>query len=451
MTPSKPLLDADLRDRIENTIRFLAVDAVEKAASGHPGAPMALARPVFALWDEHLRFDPSDPEWPLRDRFVLSNGHASMLLYSLLHLWGYDLSLDDLRDFRQLGSRTPGHPEYGDTPGVELTTGPLGQGFGHGVGMALGLRMARARFAAGGEGPGHSLVYGVVSDGDLMEGVASEAASFAGHHGLGNLVYLYDDNRISIDGPTSITFGEDVGRRFEAYQWQVQHVDGQDCDGLRRALEAAKADEARPSLIVTRTTIGFGSPNRAGTSKAHGEKLGRDEVKLTKEALGWPLDPEFLVPDEVRAYLGGRIEAKRAERAQIDGRLEAWRASHPDLAQAWDDARERRLPDGLADALAEGLEGVDSATRKHSGSVLERLAEQGSLLRGRLGGPGGLGRPPEPEGARLRGARRRRGDGSLRRLQHPLRGARARDGDDRERAGPGGNLPPVLRNVPHLQ
>jgi transketolase len=363
-----------LRERIENTIRFLAVDAVERAASGHPGAPMGLARVAFELWDAHLRFDPRDPSWPLRDRFVLSNGHASMLQYALLHLFGFDLPLDEIVRFRQLGSRTPGHPEYGHTPGIELTTGPLGQGFAHGVGMALAGRLARARFGVDGEGPGHHFVYGIVSDGDLMEGLSAEAGSLAGHLGLGNLIYVYDDNRITIDGPTSIAFSEDVAQRFEAQRWHVQQVDGNDWQGLRRALAAARAEARRPSLVIARTTIGYGSPNKAGKSVAHGEKLGAEEVKLAKQALGWPLEPEFLVPDDVRAYLSQRIEAKRAERREADAKLAAWRAAHPERAQAWDAAREQRLPVDLAARLAEGLEGVDEPTRKHGAVVLERLA-----------------------------------------------------------------------------
>ncbi len=364
-----------LRERIENTIRFLAVDAVEKASSGHPGAPMGLARAAFELWDQHLRFDPADPAWPLRDRFVLSNGHASMLLYSLLHLFGCGLSLDDLRAFRQLGSRTPGHPEYGHTPGVEVTTGPLGQGFGHGVGMALAARLARSRFARDGRGPGLHRVYGIVSDGDLMEGMASEAASLAGHLGLGNLIYLYDDNRISIDGPTSLCFGEDVGRRFEAYGWQVARVDGQDWRALRGALEAARAQQERPSLVILRTTIGFGSPNRANSSKAHGEKLGAEEVKLTKRALGWPESPTFLVPDDVRAYLSERIQAKRDARKRADDELARWCETEPELARQWQAARADALPADLAEQLALGLAAVDDATRKHGATVLERLAK----------------------------------------------------------------------------
>ena len=384
----------ELRERIENTIRFLAVDAVERARSGHPGAPMGLARPAFELWDRHLRFDPGDPAWPLRDRFVLSNGHASMLLYALLHLYGFAVSRQDLIDFRTLGSITPGHPEYGHTPGVEMTTGPLGQGFGHGVGMALAGRMTRARYGRDGEGPGHHWVYGVVSDGDLMEGLSAEASSLAGHLGLGNLIYLYDDNLITIDGPTSLCFSEDVARRFDAQRWHVQSVDGEDIEELRRALGAARDERDRPSLIITRTTIGRGSPNRGGTSKAHGEALGAEEVQLTKEACGWPLAPEFLVPDDVAEYLEARSRAKREARASDDARLAAWRETHPDLADAWDAARERRLPSDLNATLLAGLEGVDAPTRKHGAVVLERLANAAPYLVGGSADLAGSAAPP---------------------------------------------------------
>jgi transketolase len=375
-------LTPQLREQIENTIRFLAVDAVEAANSGHPGAPMGLARPVFELWNDHLRFDPTDPAWPLRDRFVLSAGHASMLLYSLLHLFGFDLSLDEIRNFRQLDSKTPGHPEYGDTPGVEVTTGPLGQGFGHGVGMALAGRIARARYGVGREGPGHHFVYGVVSDGDLMEGISYEASSFAGHLGLGNLVYLYDDNRITIDGPTSLSFSEDVTKRFEAQRWHVQRVDGEDHEGVASALAAARGEEERPSLIITRTTIGHGSPNKGNTSGVHGAALGAEEVKLTKEALGWPQEPTFLVPDEVRAYLADRIAAKQSERKALDTRLDAWQEAQPARSAAWDAARSQRVPEDLPEQLAEGLEDKKAATRMHSHSVLQKLGEVAPFLVG---------------------------------------------------------------------
>ncbi len=362
-----------LRETIENTIRGLTIDAVERAGIGHLGAPMGLARPVFQLWDRHLRFDPADPHWPLRDRFVLSCGHASMLLYSLLNLWGYDLPLAEIERFRQLGSRTPGHPEVGETPGVEVTTGPLGQGFGMAVGMALAGRLARARFARDGEGPGLHHVYAVASDGDLMEGVTYESASLAGHWGLGNLVVLYDDNRVTIDGPTRLAFSENVRGRFEAQRWHVQGVDAQDVEGLDRALEAARSESERPSLVIVRTTIGYGSPHWAGLSKVHGGPFGTEEARATKENLGIPLQPEFLVPEEVRAYLAPRIDAKKRVRAQDDARLDHWRAAHPAEATAWDAARGRQVPTDLLARLAEGLEGRSDATRKHSGAVIQRL------------------------------------------------------------------------------
>ncbi len=374
-------LDPALRERITNTIRFLAVDAVERAKSGHPGAPMGLAGPVLELWDRHLRFDPTDPAWPLRDRFVLSAGHASMLLYALLHLYGFDLPLEELVRFRQLHSRTPGHPEHGLTPGVETTTGPLGQGFGNGVGMALAARMTRARFAREGEGPGHHFVYGVVSDGDVMEGVANEAASLAGHLGLGNLIYLYDDNRITIDGPTRLAFSEDVPRRFEAQGWHVQRLEADDLPGLSRALEVARAETERPSLLAVHTTIGFGSPNKGGTSKVHGAALGPDEVRATKEALGWPLEPELHVPEDVRAWFAGRSQAKRAERAAADERLDAWRRAHPELAAQWARFRARRV-EGVGPELVKAVSGKDAATRKHSGAVIQVLAELAPFLVG---------------------------------------------------------------------
>jgi transketolase len=371
-----------LREQIENTIRGLTVDAVERAGIGHLGAAMGLARPAFLLWDDHLRFDPGDPAWPLRDRFVLSGGHASMLLYSLLHLFDFELSLADVESFRQLGSITPGHPEYGDTPGVEVTTGPLGQGFANAVGMALAARMTRARFARDGEGPGHHRIYTLAGDGDLMEGVCYEAASLAGHLGLANLIVLYDDNRVTIDGPTSITWSEDVAGRFEAQRWHVQSVDGEDVEALGRALRAARAEAERPSILITRTTIGFGSPGWAGLSKAHGGPFGAEELRATKENLGIPLEPEFLVAPEVREYLAERSRAKRRERSEADQRLAAWRSAHPQLAARWDATRSVDTPPDLAKRLAEGLEGKPDATRKHSGAVIQRIHEVAPFLVG---------------------------------------------------------------------
>jgi len=384
-----------LRERLENTIRFLTVDAVEAAGCGHPGAPMGLARVAVELWDGHLRFDPSDPHWVGRDRFVLSNGHASMLLYSLLHLYGFDLSLDDLRSFRTLGSKTPGHPEYGHTPGVELTTGPLGQGFAHGVGMALAGRMTRARYSVDGEGPGNHFVYGIVSDGDLMEGISAEAGSLAGHLGLGNLIYIYDDNAITIDGPTSLSFSEDVARRFEAQHWHVQAIDGdRDFEGLNRALKAAREEPDRPSIIIAKTTIGFGSPGRAGKSKAHGEKLGADEARATKEALDWPLEPTFLIPNDVSDYLKRRSDAKRADRASFDQRFDQWRTDNPSQSAAWDAARQGRLPENLAATLTEGLSDTASATRKHAAVVLGRLENAAPYFVGGSADLAGSAAPP---------------------------------------------------------
>jgi len=367
-----------LRQRIEHTIRFLAVDAIKKANSGHVGAPMSLAAAALELFDHHLRFDPTDPAWPLRDRFVLSNGHASMLQYAMLHLFGYDVSLEDIKDFRQLGAATPGHPEYGDTPGVELTTGPLGQGFAHGVGMALAARMTRAQFGgdATGDGvPGDHFVYGIVSDGDLMEGVAYEAASFAGHLGLGNLVYVYDDNEITIDGRTDVAFSDDVPGRFEAQSWQVLGpIDGQDVAGLAEALASGRAETARPTLIVLKTKIGQGSPDIIDTSKAHGAGLNDDVfIANAKNAADWPLEPTFHVPEEVEAYLVGRRVEKRAERAARDEALSAWRGANAASAAAWDAARGREMPADLAAQLVEGLD-VEKATRQHSGAVLQKLS-----------------------------------------------------------------------------
>jgi transketolase len=366
-------LTPELRSQIENTIRGLTIDAVEAAGIGHLGAPMGLARPAFQLWDKHLRFDPSDPRWPLRDRFVLSAGHASMLIYSLLHLFEYELPMSEIQRFRQLHSKTPGHPEFGETPGVEVTTGPLGQGFGHAIGMALAGKLTRSRFGRGGEGPGHHFVYVIASDGDLMEGVSYESASLAGHLKLDNLVVLYDDNRVTIDGPTSLTFSENVRGRFEAQGWHVQEIDSEDVAGLDRALEAARAATGRPSLVVMRTTIGRGSP-WAGQSKVHGGPFGPEVAKQAKQNLGIPLEPLFHVGADVRAYCHERAAAKRFERMLADERLAAWRGAHADLAARWERLRNRELPADLAEQLAAGLEAKSAATRVHSGTVIGRIA-----------------------------------------------------------------------------
>ncbi len=372
-------LTPELRSKIENTIRGLTIDAVEAAGIGHLGAPMGLAGPAFQLWDKHLRFDPTDPNWPLRDRFVLSAGHASMLLYSLLNLFDYDLPMSEIQRFRQLHSKTPGHPEFGETPGVEVTTGPLGQGFGHAVGMALAGKLARSRFGRGGEGPGHHFVYAIASDGDLMEGVSYESASLAGHLKLDNLVVLYDDNKITIDGPTAITFTENIRGRFEAQGWHVQEIDGNDPAALDAALEAARAATGRPSIVAMKTTIGFGSP-WAGQSKAHGGPFGPDNVKATKANLGIPTEPLYHVGDDVRAYCKERAALKRFERMRADERLAAWRAAHPDAAARWERVRNRALPADVTERLVAGLDTKSAATRAHSGTVIGRIAEAAPQL-----------------------------------------------------------------------
>ena len=310
-----------------NTLRFLSADGVQQANSGHPGLPMGAAPLAYTIWTRHLRHNPRNPNWPDRDRFILSGGHGSMLLYSLLHLAGYDLPLEELKRFRQWGSLTPGHPEYGLTPGVETTTGPLGQGFANGVGMAI----AEAHLAKIFNRPGHAVVdhyvYAIVTDGDLMEGVASEAASLAGHLGLGKLIYLYDDNHITIEGATDIAFSEDRGKRFEAYGWHVQHVaDGLDVEAIDRAILAAKADP-RPSIIMVRTVIGYGLPTRAGTAKAHGEPPGEAELDGAKDALGWPKQPRFYIPDEALSFYRQAVTHGAQQEAEWQRKLDAYRAA----------------------------------------------------------------------------------------------------------------------------
>ena len=335
-----------------DTIRTLAMDAVQKANSGHPGMPMAMAPAAYLLFQRIMEHNPRDPQWPDRDRFVLSAGHGSMLLYAVLHLSGYDLPLEEIKRFRQWGSLTPGHPERDRvhvTPGVEVTTGPLGQGFGNGVGMAIAERFLRERY--GREVQDHR-VFGIVSDGDLMEGVAAEAASLAGHLGLGRIVYLYDDNHISLDGPTSWTYeGEDVTKRFEAYQWHVQHVeDANDLHALEVAIDKAMREEERPSLIRVRSIIGWPSPHKQGTSKAHGAALGEDEVRATKEVLGWDPDAHFLVPDGVYEHFSA-VARGGALQGEWDRRFRQWRDQDADRAAEWDAAWAGRPLPGVADAL----------------------------------------------------------------------------------------------------
>jgi transketolase len=358
-----------------NTIRFLSADAIQQANSGHPGLPMGTAPMAYTVWTRHLRHNPANPTWANRDRFVLSGGHGSMLLYSLAYLTGYDLPLAELQQFRQWGSRTPGHPEYGLTPAVDATTGPLGQGFGNGVGMAI----AEAHLAQVYNRPGHAIIdhvtYAIVTDGDLMEGVTAEAASLAGHLRLGKLIYLYDDNRISIEGPTDFAFTEDRAKRFTAYGWHVQTVeDGLDVESIDRAIQAAKLDP-RPSLIVVRNIIGYGLPTRQGTAKAHGEPPGDQELNAAKDQVGWPQAPRFHVPDEVLSFFRQAVPQGARREATWQQRFAAYQAEYPALAAELARRLAGQLPAGWADGLIEfpaDIKGL--ATRAASGKVLNEIA-----------------------------------------------------------------------------
>ncbi|MGE0101763.1 MAG: transketolase [Blastocatellales bacterium] len=366
-----------------NTIRTLAMDGVQKANSGHPGMPMGMAPAAYVVWTRCMQHNPKNPRWENRDRFVLSAGHGSMLLYSLLYLTGYDdYPLDQLKQFRQWGSMTPGHPESELSPAIETTTGPLGQGFANGVGMAIGAEYLSAYFNR----PGHELfdyhIYAIVSDGDLMEGVASEAASMAGHLKLGRLIYLYDDNEISIDGNTKIAFTEDRAKRFEAYGWHVQTVsDANDLDAIETAIRAAQADP-RPSIICVKSVIGYGSPNKAGTSKVHGEPLGADEIKLTKENLGWPWEEPFTVPDEALSHFRACVD--RGAKAEADWRVkfEGYAAAHPGLAAQCADWAQGKLPSGWQASMPVFPSDKPMATREASGKVLNAFADAMPMLIG---------------------------------------------------------------------
>lgn len=366
-----------------NTIRTLAMDGVQKANSGHPGMPMGMAPAAYVLWTRCMRHNPTNPRWANRDRFILSAGHGSMLLYSLLYLTGYeDFTLDQLKQFRQWGSLTPGHPETELSPAIETTTGPLGQGFANGVGMAIGGAHLAAKFNQ----PGAELfdyhIYAIVSDGDLMEGVAAEAASMAGHLKLGRLIYIYDDNEISIDGKTSIAFTEDRAKRFESYGWHVQTVaDGNDLDGIEAAVRAAQADP-RPSIICVKAVIGYGSPNRAGTSKAHGEPLGVEEVRLTKQNLGWPSEEPFTVPAEALAHFRQTIDRGKALEAEWNARFAAYSSAHPELAAEWRQWESGELPAGWQSAMPVFSSDKPLATREASGKVLNAFAAVLPMLLG---------------------------------------------------------------------
>ena len=380
-------MDSQLESDCINTIRLLAVDAVEAARSGHPGMPMGAAPMGFTLWTRFMRHNPADPTWFNRDRFVLSAGHGSMLLYALLHLTGYDLPLAEIKAFRQWGSRTPGHPEYGVTPGVETTTGPLGQGFANGVGMAIAEKYLAARFNRNGYDIVDHHTYGVVSDGDLMEGISHEAASLAGHLGLGKLIYLWDDNHITIDGRTDLSWSEDVPARFSAYNWHVvPDVDGLDVTAVARALAQAKADTDRPSLLCVRTTIGYGSPGKADSAASHGAPLGASEVALTKKAFGWPDDVSFVVSEEVRAAMDCRSPGTAAQK-RWSAQLSRYSEEFPKEAAKLKDLQDRTLPAAWDDLPQWVAENTVMATRAASGKTLSRLLE---TVPGLIGGSADL-------------------------------------------------------------
>jgi transketolase len=367
--------DEELKLSAINTLRFLSADMVQKANSGHPGLPMGCAAIAYTIWTRHMRHNPLNPKWPNRDRFILSGGHGCALLYSLLHLTGYQLSLEEIMKFRQWGSKTPGHPEYGLTPGVEVTTGPLGQGFSNGVGMAI----AEAHLAAEFNSPGRQVidhfVYAIVTDGDLMEGISSEAASLAGHLRLGKLIYLYDDNRVSIDGSTDIAFTEDRGARFAAYGWQVLHVaDGNDVEGIDAAIIQAKNDP-RPSIIVCRTTIGFGLPTRQGTSKAHGEPPGDAELNGAKEKLGWPIEPRFLIPEDVLDYFRKAIEIGPGLESVWNSTMNAYKAAEPEKGAELERRLRSELPSNWKSSIPVfKTDPKGMGTRVASGKVINAIA-----------------------------------------------------------------------------
>ncbi len=366
-----------------NTIRTLSMDAVQKANSGHPGLPMGAAPLAYTLWTKHLRHNPKNPSWANRDRFVLSAGHGSMLLYSLLHLTGYDLSLDEIKRFRQFGSSTPGHPEYGDPAGVETTTGPLGQGAATAVGMAL----AEAFLAKHFNRDSHKIVdhytYALVSDGDLMEGVCIEASALAGHWGLGKLIFLYDDNQVTLDGAADMTFSEDIALRCAGMGWDFSRVaDGTDVAAINQAITAAKAVTDKPSLIAVRTIIGYGSPNKQGSSAAHGSPLGEDEVRLAKEALGWDPDAKFYIPEAALRHFRSCLDAGAAAEAEWKSAMQAWRGAYPDLANEWEDAQAGQFSKGWRAALPSWQAGQAIATRNAGGDALNTLARHAPTMIG---------------------------------------------------------------------
>ena len=387
--PNKKAPAPDLDQLCVNTIRFLSVDAVQKANSGHPGLPLGAAPMAYVLWTHFLKHNPSNPNWFDRDRFILSAGHGSMLLYSLLYLTGYDLPLEEIKQFRQWGSKTPGHPERGLTPGVEVTTGPLGQGFGNGVGMAIAEAFMASRYNRPGLEIIQHFTYGIVSDGDLMEGIAAEAASLAGHLKLGRIIYLYDNNHVSLSASTHLTFSEDVSKRFEAYGWHTQSVqDGNDLGAIAQAIQAARRETERPSLILVQTHLGYGSPNKQDTWQAHGSPLGEAEVKLTKENLGWPVEPAFLIPDQALKHFRQAVEAGKGYEAEWHAKFREYALDYPDLAEEVQRLMEGEIPEDWDEKLAEfSANDGEVATRIAMGKAMNATAPS---LSGLIGGSGDL-------------------------------------------------------------
>jgi len=368
--------NSDIKKLAANTIRLLAAEGVQKANSGHPGMPMGMADVAAILWSEYLVHNPEKPDWPNRDRFVLSAGHGSMLLYSLLHVSGYAVTVDDLKSFRQWGSNTPGHPEHGCLPGIETTTGPLGQGFANGVGMAIAAKMTAEKY----NDEKHQLfgnhyIYAIVSDGDLMEGISHEAASIAGHLGLGNIIYFYDDNNITIEGNTELTFTENTAKRFESYGWHVLETSAYDHDGIRKAIEAAQAEKNKPTIIITKSLIGFGSPNKVDTSEVHGSPLGADELAATKKNLGWPEDKEFYVPDEVKELFLNRKNELNSQYQKWCGEFEIWEKENSLKAALYKNAMAGELPENLLEELLASVPKEQNATRVLSSKVIQKISE----------------------------------------------------------------------------
>jgi transketolase len=366
-------VNTEIKKLAANTIRVLAAEGVQKANSGHPGMPMGMADVAAILWTEFLIHNPDDSKWAGRDRFVLSAGHGSMLLYAMLYLSGYDIKLDELKSFRQWGSRTAGHPEYGLLPGIETTTGPLGQGFGNGVGMSIAAKMTSARFNE--KLFGSSYIYGICGDGDMMEGVTSEAASIAGHLRLGNIIYFYDDNNITIEGSTNLTFSEDVGKRFEAYGWHVLHINAYDHDGIREAIIAGQNEKEKPTLLITKSHIGYGSPNKVDTAEVHGTPLGKDELIATKKNLNWPLDKEFYVPDEVSELFGVRKKEMLKLYSKWQYEFAEWKKADSVKADLYEKYITSWLPDNLEEELLNAAPKEPNATRSLSSKVIQKIAQ----------------------------------------------------------------------------